>query len=132
MSIYRLNNLSVVVLSKPWTSTEKLVNGWRGCHSIVFVCLCCVIFIFLKVISRFLIKIRFVITLLVPVPGNEKNLKAQSCRLCNKYMIASTQITSAEVFAFIAVLVFKLSSRKLFFVNKRQYKLLKIWHFFRK
>ena len=31
----------------------------------------------------------------------------------NKYMIALTQITNAEVFAFIAVLVFKLLSRKL-------------------
>ena len=41
-------------------------------------------------------------------------------------MIASTQITNTEVFAFIAVLVFKLLSRKGFFVKqKRQIKLLK-------
>ena len=32
-------------------------------------------------------------------------------------MIASTQITNTEVFAFIAVLVFKLLSRKVLFIN---------------
>ena len=38
----------------------------------------------------------------------KKNLKIQSCNLYdNKYMIASTQITNTEIFAFIAVLVFK-------------------------
>ena len=45
-------------------------------------------------------------------------LKVQSCKLCNKkYMIASTQITNTEVFAFIAVLVLKLLSRKVLFIN---------------
>ena len=38
---------------------------------------------------------------------------------CNKYMIASTQITNTEISAFIAVLVFKLLSRKVLFVNKK-------------
>ena len=33
-------------------------------------------------------------------------------------MIASTQITNAEIFAFIAVLVLKLLSRKVLFVNR--------------
>ena len=32
-------------------------------------------------------------------------------------MIASTQIINAEIFAFIAVLVFKLLSRNLLFMN---------------
>ena len=32
-------------------------------------------------------------------------------------MIASTQITNTEVFAFIAVLVLKLLSRKILFIN---------------
>ena len=32
-------------------------------------------------------------------------------------MIPSTQITNTEVFAFIAVLVFKLLSRKVLFIN---------------
>ena len=42
-----------------------------------------------------------------------KCLKVQSCKLYNnKYMIASTQITSTEIFAFIAVQVFKLFSRE--------------------
>ena len=41
-------------------------------------------------------------------------LKVQSCKLYNnKYMIASTQITNTEIFAFRAVLVFKLLSRKV-------------------
>ena len=42
-------------------------------------------------------------------------LKVRSCKLYNnKYMIASTQITNTEIFAFIVVLVFKLSSRKVY------------------
>ena len=36
----------------------------------------------------------------------------------NKYMIVSTQITDTEIFAFIAVLIFKLLSRKVLFINK--------------
>ena len=47
-------------------------------------------------------------------------LKVQSCKLCNnKYMIASTQITSIEIFAFVAALVFKLLSRKVLFINRK-------------
>ena len=34
-------------------------------------------------------------------------------------MIASTQITNAEVFAFIAVLVFKLLTCKFLFINRK-------------
>ena len=34
-------------------------------------------------------------------------------------MIASTQIISTEIFAFIAVLVFKLLSRKVLLINKK-------------
>ena len=46
-------------------------------------------------------------------------LKVQSCKLYNnKYMIASTQITNTEIFAFIAVLVFKLLSRKVLFIKR--------------
>ena len=49
-----------------------------------------------------------------------KTVKVQSCKLYNnKYMITSTQITNTEMFPFIAVLVFKLSSRKLLFINKK-------------
>ena len=49
-----------------------------------------------------------------------KLLKVQSCKLCNKkYMIALTQITNIEVFAFIAVLAFKLLSRKALFLNRK-------------
>ena len=41
-------------------------------------------------------------------------LKVQSFKLYNSnYMIASTQITSTKIFAFIAVLVFKLLNRKV-------------------
>ena len=47
-------------------------------------------------------------------------LKVQSCKLRhNKYMIASTQITNTEIFAFLAVLVFKLLSRKVLFINNK-------------
>ena len=49
-----------------------------------------------------------------------KYLKVQSCKSCNnKYMIASTQITNTEIFAFIAVLIFKLLSRKVLFINRK-------------
>ena len=47
-------------------------------------------------------------------------LKVQSCKSHNnKFMIASTQVTSTEIFAFIAVLVFKLLSRKVLFINRK-------------
>ena len=42
--------------------------------------------------------------------------EVQSRKLCNKFMIASKQITN---FAFIAVLAFKLSSRKVLFINRK-------------
>ena len=49
-----------------------------------------------------------------------RRLKVQSCKLyINKYMIVSPQITNAEIFAIIAVLVFKLLSRKVLFINRR-------------
>ena len=49
-----------------------------------------------------------------------KKLKVQSCKLCNnKYMIASTQIANTKVLTFIAVLVFKLFSHKVLFINKK-------------
>ena len=44
----------------------------------------------------------------------------QSCKLYNdKNMITSTQITNTEIFAFIAVPVFKLLSRKVLFINRK-------------
>ena len=47
-------------------------------------------------------------------------LKVQSCKLYNnKYMIASIQITDTEIFAFIAVLVFKLLKHKVLFINRK-------------
>ena len=48
-------------------------------------------------------------------------LKVQSYKLYNnKYMIALTQVTNIEIFAFIAVLVFKLLSRKVLFINRKE------------
>ena len=48
------------------------------------------------------------------------NLKLQSCKLYNnRYMIASLQITNAEIFALITVLVFKLSGSKVLFINRK-------------
>ena len=47
-------------------------------------------------------------------------LKIQLCKsYTNKYIIASTQTTNTEIFAFIAVLVVKLWSRKVLFINKK-------------
>ena len=34
-------------------------------------------------------------------------------------MVASTQLTNAEIFPFIAGLVFKLLSRKILFINRK-------------
>ena len=48
------------------------------------------------------------------------HLKTHSCELFNsKYMIASTQITNIEIFAFIDVLVFKLLSHKVMLINRK-------------
>ena len=48
------------------------------------------------------------------------NLKVQSYKLYNsKYVIASMQIRNTEIFAFIAVVVFMLLGRKVFFVNRK-------------
>ena len=47
-------------------------------------------------------------------------LKVKSCKLYNsKSMIASSQITNTETFVFMAVLVFKLLSRKVLFINRK-------------
>ena len=60
------------------------------------------------------------VTFVAKVP-NKAILKVQSCKLySNKYMIASTQvITNTEKFSFIAVLVLKLLSRKLLFIDRK-------------
>ena len=49
-------------------------------------------------------------------------LKVQSCKLYNKKCDASTQITSAEIFACISVLDFKLLNRKVLFINRKNNK----------
>ena len=47
-------------------------------------------------------------------------LKLQLCKLYNnKYMFTLTQIANIEIFAFITVLVFNLSSHKSLFINKK-------------
>ena len=44
----------------------------------------------------------------------------QSCKLYNtKYKIASTQITNTNIFASIAVLVFKLLNHNILFTNRK-------------
>ena len=46
--------------------------------------------------------------------------KVQSCKLYNKkYVIASKQITNTDIFAFIVVLILKLLSRKVLFINRK-------------
>ena len=51
------------------------------------------------------------------------DFKGQSCNLYNnKCMIASPQLTNSEIFAFIAVLIFKLLSRKVLFINRKDNK----------
>ena len=61
-------------------------------------------------------------------------LKVQSCKLYNnKYMVPSIQVANTEIFVFIAVLDFKLFSRKVFFINRKDnYKLLKSKLFLKK
>ena len=56
------------------------------------------------------------------------------CKLYNnKYMIALTQITNTENFAFTAVPVFKLLSRKVLFINRKSYRNYeKVGYFLRK
>ena len=48
-------------------------------------------------------------------------LKVQSCKLYNnKYLIALTKLKKTEIFVFIAVLAFKLLSRKVLFINRKE------------
>ena len=63
----------------------------------------------------------FPLNLKIDFPISYKQVsKVQSCKLYfNKYMIASTQITKAEIFALIAVLVSKLLSHKVLFINRK-------------
>ena len=50
-------------------------------------------------------------------------LKGKACKLYNsKYMMASTQITNTEVFPIIVVLVFKLFSRRVLLINRKNNK----------
>ena len=50
-------------------------------------------------------------------------LKVQSRKLYNgNYMIASIQITNDDIFMFIVVLVLNLLSRKVLFINIKDYK----------
>ena len=50
----------------------------------------------------------------------EEIVKLQPCKLYNnKYMITSTQITDTEIFAFVAVVVSKLLSCKVLFINRK-------------
>ena len=50
----------------------------------------------------------------------QKVFKGTAMQIYNdKSMIALTQITNTEIFAFIAVLVFKLLSRKVLFINRK-------------
>ena len=62
------------------------------------------------------------------------SLKVQSCKsYSNKCMITLTQIRNTEVFAFIAVLVFKLLSCKVLFINRKDNRnRLKVGYFLRK
>ena len=50
----------------------------------------------------------------------QDKLKVQSGKLYkNKYMIASTQMKNTDIFAFIAVLVIKLLSCQVLFINRK-------------
>ena len=47
-------------------------------------------------------------------------LKVQSCKLYNnKYILALAQITNTEIFAFKAVVVFKLLNHEVLFTNRK-------------
>ena len=64
--------------------------------------------------------ISFVLGSSIQVHEGVFTLKVQSYILGNnKYRMASTQLTNTEIFAFIAVLVFKLLSRKVLFINRK-------------
>ena len=61
-------------------------------------------------------------------------LKVQSCKWYNnKYMFALTQIANTDTFAFIDLLVFKLLSRKVLFINRKDNRnCKKVGYFLRK
>ena len=62
-------------------------------------------------------------TLAVYILRRYNLLQVQSCKLYNNNcMIAKTQITNTEIFAFIAVHVFKILSRTVLFINRKDNK----------
>ena len=71
-------------------------------------------------IISFLLMIPLCFPLFMTLQLRPQNLNVQSCKLShNKYVIALTQITNTEVFAFIAVQVFKLLSGKVLFIRRQ-------------
>ena len=87
-----------------------------------------------KITAKVVIKILAEVGTIVLSLSQMQNLKVQSCKLYNsKYMTASTQITNTGIFTFIAVPVFKLLSRKVLFVNKKDNRnIKKVGYFLRK
>ena len=59
-------------------------------------------------------------------------LEVQSRELYNKNMIALTQITNSEIFAFITLPVFKISIPKVLFINRKDKRNLKSRLLFKK
>ena len=54
------------------------------------------------------------------IPTDFIALKIESCKLHNNnYIIASTQMTNTEIFALMAVLVFKLLRRKVLLIKRK-------------
>ena len=59
-----------------------------------------------------------------------KTIKVQSYKLYNnQYIIALTQITNTVIFAFIAILVFKLLSHKVLLIKRKDNRNWKIANF---
>ena len=85
---------------------------WRFCVYYINLCIFKV-WVVIKLLKKFNSRSK-------KLPYLSFNLKVQSCKLRNnKYMITLTQITNTEIFAFIAVLVFKVQSRKVLFINRK-------------
>ena len=120
---FRLISQKLTVCQQMHTRCHKehRLFGHNLCNTVVvsfniYIKWNCHIGCLLHICSMFYIKLR-------KSEKHSPDFKGQSCKLYNsKYTIASTQITNSEIFAFVAVLIFKLLSCKVLFINRQDNK----------
>ena len=118
--LFKVNNRNIRRRCEICSKLTIKIPEWRHWTTSLWCFLCWLWIYFIPFSSACIIDFEQVKIILVHGISNLGRLKVQSLKLYNdKYMIASTQITNTEIFAFIAFLVFKLLSRKVLFINTK-------------